>query len=414
MSMTNSDLSHASLDKERERVNRCLRKERERVDQQVTKERAKSEHKIAKKLGEIRKEEDERVETVRTKLDDKSQQTASKVTEKVENESNAVQPAVEEMKNVEVAAIQKERQILDTSRERERATADGSIQKEREEEARRQRSIFDKERRATDRSLAVERRRSDELFHKIEHLLDQRHQKVHSLHDFLGMVSHDLRNYVEAIHLAAEALEDQLAATPNTHDYAERFVDVIKRTSRTMVTTINELMEFQYIDSGEFKLKKEHCDLSKLASQAVELEVQLAKKKDIQIELNLPPAPTECPCDPHRIERVLCNLLSNAIKHTPEHGKIDVHVVDEDKEAKVCIEDTGKGVPQGDRERIFQRFVQVNDSNKQGLGLGLYIARRIMEAHGGSVWHQPRSEGGSAFIFTLPKVPEGGSNAPTP
>jgi signal transduction histidine kinase len=137
----------------------------------------------------------------------------------------------------------------------------------------------------------------------------------------------------------------------------------------------------------------------------------LAQKKCIQIETvcaaSLPPIS----CDEYRIQQVLANLLSNAVKFTPEQGRVTVLVTlgqggdDQARCVEVCVADTGIGIPTEDGERIFEKFYQSSHhrgESKRGTGLGLTIARHIVEGHGGKIWVESRLGQGSTFIFTVP------------
>jgi signal transduction histidine kinase len=106
--------------------------------------------------------------------------------------------------------------------------------------------------------------------------------------------------------------------------------------------------------------------------------------------------------DHERIHQVLANLLSNAIKFTPEGGRVSIRVEPAEGEIRFSVTDTGPGIAEDELGRIFERFWQVVGGDKRGLGLGLYISKCIIEAHGGRIWAESQPEAGSTFFFTLP------------
>jgi signal transduction histidine kinase len=113
--------------------------------------------------------------------------------------------------------------------------------------------------------------------------------------------------------------------------------------------------------------------------------------------------------DRRRIEQVMTNVLSNAIKFTPKGGQIDVRVSETSAGLQVCVSDNGLGIPEEDQALVFNKFYVVPDGRGlSGLGLGLYIAREMIELHGGRIWGESRLGEGSTFCFEVPKVTQGG------
>ena len=127
-----------------------------------------------------------------------------------------------------------------------------------------------------------------------------------------------------------------------------------------------------------------------------------ARAKKIEVELELEPATAVC--DPNRMETVIEGLLSNAIKFTPQGGSVHVRMSTLDRAVHLEVEDTGTGIPQGSLKKIFDRFYIAHDVNNhtRGLGMGLYLARRIVEQHRGRIWAENNPEGGATFHVLIP------------
>jgi len=137
------------------------------------------------------------------------------------------------------------------------------------------------------------------------------------------------------------------------------------------------------------------------------MEVQ-ARARAVRLERRLAGAPPEVTCAPEQVERVLSNLLSNALRHTPSDGSVAVVLAPDTDEVRVSVEDTGEGITAEAASRMFDRFWRADGartSGEAGAGLGLAIARGLVEAHGGQIWAEPREGGGARVSFTLPSVP---------
>jgi signal transduction histidine kinase len=169
-----------------------------------------------------------------------------------------------------------------------------------------------------------------------------------------------------------------------------------------MSRLIGDLIDVASIESGVFALTRTVGDPVQVVTEAVEaLEAQaLAGGVSLVAEI-VPPLPRAA-FDPARILQVLVNLLSNAIKFTPPHGKVVVHVEGVGNAMRFAVIDTGAGIPADKLEAVFERSFQVARNDRRGAGLGLYIAKCIVQAHGGRIWAESTRGEGSTFSFTLP------------
>lgn len=227
--------------------------------------------------------------------------------------------------------------------------------------------------------------------------------------EFVADVSHELRTPLTAIKSYVETLLDGAAADPAV---SNRFLKILKRETDRMVDLVKDLLELSQLDYSQVELQKTKVALMELATDAVEQLQQKAGLERREIKIIIPPGLPCVQVDREKIMRVFLNLLNNAIKYTPDGGKISVDAsIDESGRVKVLIEDNGPGIPPADLERIFERFYRVEKTRSRdygGTGLGLPIARRVVEAHGGRIWLESVVGEGTRAFFTLPASLEKG------
>ena len=159
-----------------------------------------------------------------------------------------------------------------------------------------------------------------------------------------------------------------------------------------------------------FPLDFQVSPLAELVESSVEAFRTRAERKGVSLVLDAEATLPSVRMDATRIAQALGNLLDNAVRHTPQGGTVSVSVTAEGDSVQVSVDDTGEGVPEEELGQIFDRFYRVDPSRSRatgGTGLGLTIARQLVEAHGGSIWAERRPEGGSRFAFELPKVEDG-------
>jgi len=217
--------------------------------------------------------------------------------------------------------------------------------------------------------------------------------------DVLAIVSHDLKNPVSTIGLVAHLLRqfDDLDA-----DKAGKLADTIQRSVDRMRVLITDLLDFARIQSGTFTVETHADSLIRVAGSVVDGFRLLAENKRQKLETDLPGGLPEVVVDANRIGQVMSNLLSNAIKFTPEGGTIRVSARQQGREVVVSVADTGPGIPSDHLRKVFDWFWQAQRSRHMGSGLGLSIAKGIVEAHHGRIWAESQLGKGSAFFFTLP------------
>lgn len=216
--------------------------------------------------------------------------------------------------------------------------------------------------------------------------------------EFLAIVSHDLRNPLNNISMAAQNLLEE------PKDVKELAAS-INRSAGEMLGLIQDLLDVERMAVGKLTLHYEEHDVSEIIEQAVEQFQGSAVAKGITLEAKPEDVCRHVVCDRSRVMQVLSNLIGNAIKFTQAKGHICVSCArtgPEGNEVQVSVSDTGEGIGPEKIKTIFERFSQINNQDRRGIGLGLYIAKMMVEEHPGRIWVESKLGEGSTFHFTLP------------
>jgi two-component system phosphate regulon sensor histidine kinase PhoR len=245
------------------------------------------------------------------------------------------------------------------------------------------------------------------VFHDITELRRLEHIRK----DFVANVSHELRTPLTSIKGYIEALLDGAKDDPET---STKFLDIILKQSDRLNLILEDLLQLSRIESGQILFKREPLPIQRVIERTLAMIKPLADKKGHKlvslVKDNLPAVLG----DEDRLMQVLSNLLDNAVKYTPEKGTITVAArpVSDDAErpamataVELCVSDTGLGIPDQDRPRIFERFYRVDKARSRelgGTGLGLAIVKHIVEGLGGRVWVEANAPTGSRFVVRLP------------
>ena len=217
----------------------------------------------------------------------------------------------------------------------------------------------------------------------------------------LAVVSHDLRNPLAAISMGAETM---LAAMPASDDYAKlrKTATMVQRIAVQTAELLDDLLEVSRIEAGGLVLERKPVSVKTLIGNALDVFQPLAAQRHQRLE-----ADTEVPdllvsCDAHRLSQVFSNLLGNALKFTGEGGSITIRAERHDGVARFAVIDSGAGIPAAQLPHVFDRYWQARTSGRAGVGLGLAIAKGIVEAHGGEIRVDASSAAGTMFVFTIP------------
>jgi signal transduction histidine kinase len=172
-----------------------------------------------------------------------------------------------------------------------------------------------------------------------------------------------------------------------------------------MMHLIEDLLAASKIESGSFSVEAKPEPVAALIGEAIDSFRDSAATKSIALHAELDETIGQITCDRHRVLQVLSNLIGNALKFTPADGAITVAVQSLGAEIRISVADTGAGIPEAERLHVFDRYWQASHTRRAGAGLGLFIVKGIVEAHGGRAWTDASPTGGACLCFTLPASP---------
>jgi signal transduction histidine kinase len=216
-------------------------------------------------------------------------------------------------------------------------------------------------------------------------------------------VSHDLRTPLASIRAMVESINDGVVTDDAT---IERYLLTMQAETQNLSQLIDDLFELSQIDAGELKLHLDRYSIERLVAETMDTMAARAASQSISLEQQVDRTLTPVTMDYRRMQRVLSNLLQNSMQHTPPRGSVCVRALDREAMVELQVADTGEGIPAKDLRKIFEPSDQpVRSGSRQpgGTGLGLRIAKGIIEAHGGRIWVESQPGRGSVFSFTLPK-----------
>jgi signal transduction histidine kinase len=222
---------------------------------------------------------------------------------------------------------------------------------------------------------------------------------------FISTVSHDLRTPLTAIKEGIDIVLEGL--TGRVRKKQRKFLELAKRNVDRLSLLINDVLDFQKLDSGGMKFDFVSYNVSDTIRQATEIMTLMAKKNNITLTVDIASDIGDAVFDHNRIIQALINLLSNAIKFTPQDGSVSLEAIRQQNEIVITVSDTGIGIPKEDLSRIFERFYRVKrpDSQIQGTGLGLAIVAQIITRHNGRILVESKPGKGTTFTIHLPVNP---------
>jgi signal transduction histidine kinase len=233
----------------------------------------------------------------------------------------------------------------------------------------------------------------NEMAASLEQLFDARRELV-------AWASHDLRTPLANMQAMLEALEDGVGDS-------DRYLPALREQTRLLSQLVDDLFELARIDAGALTLELRDAPVAPLVQSCIRgLEAEATARR-VTMTTETDASDANVRCAPEKVERVLLNLLTNALRHTPSDGTIAVVVESLEREVRLSVEDTGEGLPADAAHRLFERFWRGDRARSRttgGAGLGLAIARGLVEAQGGRIWAENRPEGGARISFTLPRA----------
>jgi signal transduction histidine kinase len=213
--------------------------------------------------------------------------------------------------------------------------------------------------------------------------------------ELVAWASHDLRTPLANMQAMLEAIEDGLGDP-------DECVPILREQVSALTMLVDDLFELARIDAGALTLEMHRLPVAPVVSSSLRSIEAEARSRHVRLDSDVDHDVT-ARFAPEKLERVLMNLLTNALRHTPSDGAVAVLVEPQPTEVRVAVEDTGTGLDADARERMFERFWRGDQArSSRGAGLGLAIARGLVEAHGGRIWAEDREGGGARVCFTLP------------
>ena len=261
---------------------------------------------------------------------------------------------------------------------------------------------------AAQAAIAIENVR---LFNEIQETSRQLAAASRHKSEFLANMSHELRTPLNAIIGFSDVLEQRLFGALNERqaDYTRD----IGSSGRHLLDLVNEILDLSKVEAGRMELEPSEFALAETIRGALGFVRERAAGHRIELDALLPADLGTLVADERKVRQVLLNLLSNAVKFTPDGGRVAVRALRAAREVQVSVQDTGIGIAPEDQPRVFEEFRQVgmtSDRSREGTGLGLTLAKRFIELHGGRIWIDSEVGKGTTFTFAIPV----GSAAPTP
>jgi GAF domain-containing protein len=254
---------------------------------------------------------------------------------------------------------------------------------------------------ATQSALAIQNAR---LFREIEDKSRQIEAANRHKSDFLANMSHELRTPLNAIIGFSEVLQEKLFGELN--EKQAEYTDDILSSGRHLLSLINEILDLSKVEAGRMELELSKFDLPLAIENARTFVRERATKHGINLDVTVDERLGDYVGDERKIKQILLNLLSNAVKFTPEGGRIGISARQVNGSVEISVSDTGIGIAPDDQPKIFEEFRQVGSDYAhkiEGTGLGLTLAKKFVELHGGKIWVTSEVGKGSTFSFTLPE-----------
>jgi PAS domain S-box-containing protein len=252
-----------------------------------------------------------------------------------------------------------------------------------------------------DLSLAADLARRAAIVVEHARLFHEAQQATRARDDVLAVVAHDLRNPLNTVTMAVSLM---LETTPVENVQERRQVEIVRRAADRMNRMIQDLLDVKRMESGRLGVDPRPESPASLINDTVEMLRPLANGSTIVLESDVAESLPPVMADAARIQQVLSNLVGNAVKFTPREGRVTVCAEPIDGGVRFGVIDTGPGIPPDQVPHIFGQFWQAMPSDRRGIGLGLAIAKGIVEAHGGMIWVESNVGLGSTFYFTLPSA----------
>jgi len=221
--------------------------------------------------------------------------------------------------------------------------------------------------------------------------------------EFVSIASHQLRTPLSAMRWTLNLLND--AKTTDPVEQQANYLAIIKESNDRMIRLVNDLLDVSRIEMGRIILSPKQVNLYILIQKIIANYLPLAQASNTEISLEADETLPNVLADPEKISLVIQNLVDNAIKYTKGKGQVHISAQDDRKFVKVAVKDTGVGIPLSQQKQVFKKFFRSDNAMKHqtvGTGLGLFIAKAIIEESNGKIWFESEENQGTTFYFTLP------------
>ena len=356
---------------------------RGKTDQSLEEERVKTDEFLEHNVKSVEEETDETIRLTRLAADKEVENHRAEVDLEKEQRLDGTNTT----RLVDSLLIQ-ERERVDEVHTVERVEGDRARSQEQFQKQMIAEALLENERKETDLNLFDERGHADlELITR-----DQ----------FLAIVSHDLRNSIFAISLVAREIRSGLSKDSVDTVSLLKNLGSIEEATAGMDRMICDLLDVERMAHDKLKLKSERVDLLVLLQECGGQFAPVVSDKSFSMTIDISPGPIFADLDHDRILQVLANLVGNSLKFTPNGGTIELSARKQETHVEISVTDNGPGIPEHIQAQIFERFSQLKLNDRRGIGLGLFIAKWIVEAHKGRIWVTSDPGMGSTFSFTLP------------
>lgn len=232
---------------------------------------------------------------------------------------------------------------------------------------------------------------------------EEKNKAIRARDELIGVVSHELKNPMEAINSSLILLRKTVSSVGGASSSPEKsYIENIASSLKRMSRLVSDLLDATCIEAGKLNLDLKNVDISDLLNELVDVFQAQAEARNLKFMRNIPATPFHVVCDRSRVFQVLSNLIGNAIKFSSEGGWIQMRAEPNENQVLFQVKDAGPGISEANLPNIFDRFWQAKQFAYRGVGLGLSIAKGIIEAHGGKIWAESKIGEGSTFYFTLP------------
>jgi signal transduction histidine kinase/CheY-like chemotaxis protein len=244
------------------------------------------------------------------------------------------------------------------------------------------------------------------VYRELERKTHELEVASHHKSEFLASMSHELRTPLNAVIGFSDVLLDRMFGDLN--DKQDEYVRDIRNSGRHLLELINEILDLSKVEAGQMELDRDAVSLADLLQHGVAMVRERAGRGGIALHVDVAPDVGTAYADELKLKQVILNLLTNAVKFTPHGGSVTLTARRVDQQACVSVIDTGVGIAEADRERIFEAFQRGGRAARtttEGTGLGLTLSKRIIDLHGGRLWMESRLGAGSTFSFAIPLAP---------